>query len=508
GQARLFGAAEVIPVAIELSEDAFERLRAEPREWVPGAITIDGQHFGSVGVRLKGGASFKPITSKAAFKIDLDRYVPAQLYGLRKLTFNNMVQDHTKVSERLASTAFARFGLPAPRVGYAEITVNGELYGLYSHVETPDERFLQRVFPGDGGGPLYEGDYDQDLWPRFIDLLDRDAGEDPGRRALARAIAGLDRAIPATFNTDVGAVVDLDQARRFFAAEMALGHWDGYANQRNNYFVYLRPSDGRLVFLPWGTDQLFRRTTDPFAGRGRVFRMCADWLACRLPYAETVSAYADAIEQHDFAAEIDQLWRVIGPAQERDPKTSTNPERRADALEDMLEFIAAHPERLRNALRCLDPSADADGDGTLSCAGDCNDRDPTIYPNAFDTCDDEIDQDCSGFTDDAEACPVCRTTVAPTGATFLLCHRPESYSGPTTVCAEQGAELASVRSAEEEAFVAAAAFARRRTRWFIGLRPGDKDDTWQWLDGAPVDYTAWAQNEPNGNGGCTVIDDR
>jgi hypothetical protein len=41
-------------------------------------------------------------------------------------------------------------------------------------------------------------------------------------------------------------------------------------------------------------------------------------------------------------------------------------------------------------------NTDADGDGVTIGEGDCNDTDPDVYPGAYDTPDDGIDQDCSG----------------------------------------------------------------------------------------------------------------
>lgn len=46
--------------------------------------------------------------------------------------------------------------------------------------------------------------------------------------------------------------------------------------------------------------------------------------------------------------------------------------------------------------------ADADGDGVTVEEGDCNDADATIYPEAPEVLDDQIDQDCDGH--DAVTC--------------------------------------------------------------------------------------------------------
>jgi hypothetical protein len=504
GQARLFGGREIVPVAIEIDDAGMVVLRNDPRsDWIPARITVDGKDFPRVGLKLKGGrGSFRGIDQKAAFKIDLDRFDDdANLYGLRKLTFNNMIQDPTKMRERLASLAFADFGLPAARVGYAEITVNGQPYGLYAHVETLDEVFLKRHFPDGDHGNLYEGADDQDLVMRFLDAFDQDAGEDESRDDLRHLIETLNAATPATFEEQVGAVVDLDQIRRFFAAEILTGHWDGYAQLRNNYYVYRRSDTGRFVFLPWGTDQAWQRTTDAFRGPGRLFRLCADWAVCRVPYAEVVRELADRLEGYDWASEIAALDALTEEAFERDRRTPTKAQQRLDGITKLEEFLAAHPQRIRDSLRCLDPSQDADGDGTLACAGDCDDGDATVYPGANDGCDDDRDEDCSGFTDDGPECPPCRSVRSPDGAEFLLCHRLERYTVAVELCEAHGALLASFRDEAEHAFVRDAAFARRRASWYIGLTDRAEEGEFAWDDGADVDFSRWAPGEPNNQGG-------
>ena len=41
-----------------------------------------------------------------------------------------------------------------------------------------------------------------------------------------------------------------------------MGHWDGYAGDRNNFWFYREPG-GRFVFIPWGVDDTFHLLDDP-----------------------------------------------------------------------------------------------------------------------------------------------------------------------------------------------------------------------------------------------------
>ena len=57
-------------------------------------------------------------------------------------------------------------------------------------------------------------------------------------------------------------IVDLDHYLSFWATEVLVGHWDGYAGNRNNYHFYREP-DGKFVFIPWGADDTFHLKADP-----------------------------------------------------------------------------------------------------------------------------------------------------------------------------------------------------------------------------------------------------
>lgn len=96
-------------------------------------------------------------------------------FGQEKLTLNNLHQDDTAIHEWLAYRIFGAVGVPAPRVGYAHVTLDGSDYGTYLLVETLDERdFLARNFPSTFA--TYEPLAGQDITPENVPKFDVDKG--------------------------------------------------------------------------------------------------------------------------------------------------------------------------------------------------------------------------------------------------------------------------------------------------------------------------------------------
>lgn len=63
-----------------------------------------------------------------------------------------------------------------------------------------------------------------------------------------------------------------------------------------------------------------------------------------------------------------------------------------------------------------DTGTDADADGFTVEAGDCDDADPAINPGALEVCDDaDVDEDCDGLADDADASATGQTGGAIDG---------------------------------------------------------------------------------------------
>ncbi|MEY2930876.1 MAG: hypothetical protein RL033_1625, partial [Pseudomonadota bacterium] len=178
----LFAPENLVRFDVELSAESMLRLEEDPFTFVFGTLRYREQELRSIGVRLKGEASFRALDDKPALRLKLDEFVPGQrLLGLKRLTLNNDVQDPSSLSQSLAYRLFRAAGLPAPRCNHALVYVNGKYYGLYSNVETEDKSFLSRWFSSNDGNLYEEGG--SDLVPGSSALFDLETNEDTADRS-------------------------------------------------------------------------------------------------------------------------------------------------------------------------------------------------------------------------------------------------------------------------------------------------------------------------------------
>ena len=245
----------------EIAEYELSRPFADIYTWFPATVTVDGETHTEVGVRKKGFIGSQSDT-KPALKLRYDRYVDGQSLGgvMQRMTLNNSVQDPSMINTCLTYGVFAAAGTPASRCNFATVSVNGKDLGLYVHVEEIKAPFLARYFATTEGN-LYEGTV-SDFTPEFRGTIEKKTNEDAGDWSDVDAVvAALQDPSDAGW-ANLSRLVDLDAFVTFWATEVLVGHWDGYAGNRNNYWFY-RDLDGPFVFIPWGTDDTFHLKDDP-----------------------------------------------------------------------------------------------------------------------------------------------------------------------------------------------------------------------------------------------------
>lgn len=159
---KLFDKDKVLEINVDIDEADWEELKenAQQELYYKANITIDGKTYNNVGIRAKGNSSLNMVASsdsdRYSFKIKMDEYVSGQnAYGLDKFVLNNMIGDATYMKEYFSYDMFESMGIATPGFAFANITLNGEPWGVYLAVEALEEDFVERSY-GSTDGNLYK----------------------------------------------------------------------------------------------------------------------------------------------------------------------------------------------------------------------------------------------------------------------------------------------------------------------------------------------------------------
>jgi CotH kinase protein/PASTA domain len=381
-------------IHLTLPQKSVETLEAEPEEnYVLGTFSIaetDGTPGSAgpfsppitVGIRLKGHGSLRPLDEKSAFKIKFGEFVEGQTFdGLEKLTLNNMAQDPSMIHETLAYEAFHALGVPAPHTGFSYLTVNGESFGMHLNIETQDKNSLekdfgpfeeeaQHLYEGEDGADVTEGTLERTAEPKWK-AIEVDEGRKKHKEDL-EALLGAVVATSPSFAQRMQGHADLPEMTRMFATEKYIGHWDGYSGlvnpeSPNNYYLYSNLS-GEFQLLPWGTDQTWSdRLAFEGPASGVLYADCiADTAGCRPIYraalGEVLSVLPDLGLYHGAGCVAESLlpWQEHeASASDRERLPYTLGEIQA-GVREAREFISARPTELASFLGVTPPTPSAE----------------------------------------------------------------------------------------------------------------------------------------------------
>lgn len=346
---------------IELDAAAFAALEADPYTYVQGAFVYRDRRYAPVGVRLKGNSSFEPITDKPAWKIKFNEYVDGgRFYGLERLTLNNNVWDATCMSENLGYRVFREAGSPAPRTGYANVTLGGESYGLYTVVEAADDVWVDHTWPGSEGG-LWEMTRECDFTSDCSCFEEQWQGEDYDPQALREVCEAV-----ATGDLEtIREVFDWPATLAFWASERVANHPDSYTYNLNNYHIYHDPGPDELSFSPWGGDSMFtywyppdqvdhpcepmsRYQTLGDTPYGYLGQWCESDPGCWAELSDAMLEVADLFEEMALADEVTATADTIREAVYADERTANwDPEHFEYRVDCFEEFIRQRPDEVR-----------------------------------------------------------------------------------------------------------------------------------------------------------------
>ena len=306
-----------------------------------------------VKMRLKGVGSYRSFPQKAALRLEFPNELQ-RVFGIKRMTLNNMIQDPSKINEAIGYTLFRGMGIAAPRTGYAQVWINGASYGLYLNVESIDSVALEKRSKGSGTTHLYEGSLGSERDP--LNANDAhyqvDFGSTVNRADLEELIAASQEPAP-TWYARVNAAADLRQMTRYWAVERYIGDWDGYTGASiSNYYLH-SDNDGRFQMLPWGVDQIFsggveKRVPYGFgqAVGGLLFRQCLLVNTCRALYVQALRDVRDRASMLGLASAAATLHATLAPKIASDTKDETSPAASKAAQVAASGFILSRPGKV------------------------------------------------------------------------------------------------------------------------------------------------------------------
>jgi hypothetical protein len=341
---RILGYNVIPELSLTIAPAEWASLLAAPDTYVPVTLTFDGRAYGPVGVHVKGMQSFEPIDQKPSLHINVDKFAAgAAFFNLSDITLNNMHSDPSMMHERIAYWAARQAGgIPASRANHAMLTVNGQLYGLYTNVETVKKRFLGRWF-SDATGPLFSAT-DVDFQAMYIPFFELVAGPDDRSMLSGIATALATNSNPDTAMAVVAAYAHMDEMIRFWATTAVIGQFDSfpYSEPGDDYFAYADPTTRRLWFMPWGMDETFLSSDIDILGRMRapVAVTCQASAPCKQKLVSAVWDVLAKAEALGWVAEQARVAAQIAPYVARDTRRHHTDDAVAAAQMDMGFFLS------------------------------------------------------------------------------------------------------------------------------------------------------------------------
>ena len=217
----------------------------------------------NIGFRVRGNTSRN--ADKKGFKVSFNEFTSGQKFkGIEKMNLVGQHNDPSLLRYWMSLTTLTNNSLVSSRTSFVKLYINGQYKGLYLNVEHIDDEFIQKRFPGDDEGNLYKCTWGADLkyqggnqsaYYGPYELKTNKSANDYSE--LIQFINNLNNISNADFPCFIEDNFEVELYLKTLAAEILIGHWDGYAYNHNNYYLYQKPSDGKFVFIEYDMDNTF-----------------------------------------------------------------------------------------------------------------------------------------------------------------------------------------------------------------------------------------------------------
>ena len=247
-----------------------------------GTYSCDG-----AGLRLRGQTSRRRPQGTSGhfhhvhFGLNFRKFTEkGDIAGIRRINLKYAKEDPSYIREHFCYDMLSRYGVwTAPKSSWCRLYLyigneSPVYYGVYLMMESIDRQYVKRrpEFGGaDGflwkcawGSNLRDTDdwrfhFDDDSSDTYAYELKEDDPELFGqaKEQIKDFITKLNTLKGSEFYNWIQQVCDVDLLLRMYAANVALGHWDDYWNDMNNFYLYFNSRDSKnykVYMLPFDYD--------------------------------------------------------------------------------------------------------------------------------------------------------------------------------------------------------------------------------------------------------------
>lgn len=278
--ASLYDANVLRTIFLEFEDDDWEAELADFNNTdveVPATAIVDGKKYPGLGVHFRGMSSYfaVPAGSKRSLNLSFDFVDSKQrVHGYKTLNLLNSHEDPTFMHSMLYSH-IARQYIPAPKVNYVKLAINGESWGVYVNAQQFNKDFVAENFPsskgsrwkvqgspGGRGGLEYLGDDISAYKARYT--IKTDDKEDAWI-ALIKLCKTLNQTPPEELEAALTPMLNIDETLWFLALDVALINGDGYWVRASD-FAFLLDEKGVFHFIPHDMNEAFQPSMGPGPG--------------------------------------------------------------------------------------------------------------------------------------------------------------------------------------------------------------------------------------------------
>ncbi|BAK36449.1 hypothetical protein MLP_34350 [Microlunatus phosphovorus NM-1] len=248
------------------------------KEWIKATVTIDGETFDDVGIKLKGNSSLRNITvdtpaQELPLRIRLDKYVDGQnADGYSDFTVRSNSSE-TAINEAVALDLLSDAGLASEEAISTRFSVNGSDEKLRLTVQNLDDTWVEQNFPEAGADSvLYKSEADGDWSWRgedgdYTSSFEVEAGEET-YAPLIELLDLVNNGTAAEIAKKLPTLLDVDSFASYLAFEDLIDNFDDIDGPGNNSYLLWDSATKKFTVVAWDHNLAFG--SSPGGGGGRA----------------------------------------------------------------------------------------------------------------------------------------------------------------------------------------------------------------------------------------------